>query len=295
MHHIHRIGIVGCGSSGSGIAKVAALSGYGVHVCEKSVETLERAFEEISTFFKRQSIKGTFSDAEVYETFSRLRGSLDLHDLQESDIIIEAIPENLEDKIRLIQELDQLCPPPVILVSHSSSFSITTIAATTQHPDRVAGLHFFHPIHVVKLVEVVKTPFLDPLVLEVICNFVRSLKKEPITVVDSPGFVVNRLVLPYLLNAIRIFEAGIATQEDIDKAMQLGCGYPIGPFALMDFLGLDHIYQLAENFYREYQDSQYAPPSLLKRLVEAGHFGKETGEGFYTYSSLINPNSPDGF
>lgn len=283
MHHIQHIGIVGCGVCGRGIARVAALSGYEVHVCERSLEILEQAFEESSIFFKRQSIGGTLSDTEVYEVFARIHGSLDLHDLEGSDIVIEAIHENLDDKIRLFQELDQLFPPSTILASHSSSFSIAKIASVTQHPERVAGLHFFYPIHLVKLVEVVKTPFLPPAVLEIIYDFVRSLKKQCITVADAPGFVVNRLLLPYLLNAVRIFEAGIATKEDIDKAMQLGCGYPIGPFALMDFLGLDHIYQLAENFYQAYQDLQYAPPLLLKQLVEEGHLGKETGKGFYNY------------
>ncbi len=283
MHHIQRIGIVGCGLCGRGIARIAALSGYEVHICEKSLEILERGFEKNSAFFKRQSIGGMFSDTEVYEAFSRIHGSLDLYDLAGSDIVIEAIHENLEDKIDVIRELDRFCPPRIILVSHSSSFSITTIASATQHPDRVVGLHFFHPMHLVKLVEVVQTPFLDSSALETIYYFVRSLRKEYITVRDSPGFVVNRLVLAYLLNAIRIFEAGIATKEDIDKAMQLGCGYPIGPFALMDFISLDHICQLAENFYQEYQDPQYAPPLLLKRLVEEGHLGKEAGKGFYNY------------
>ncbi|MBD3306187.1 3-hydroxybutyryl-CoA dehydrogenase [candidate division KSB3 bacterium] len=283
MPPLQRIGIVGCGLSGCGIARVAALSGYAVHICENSQENLAFAFEKSSTFFKRQAMGGILSDDEVQQTLARIHGSIDLEDLKVSDLVIETIPEDLERKIHIHQELDRLCPPQTILVSHSSSFSITAIASATQRPQQVAGLHFFHPIHMIDLVEVVKTSLMSPLTLDTLCDFVRSLNKEPILVADAPGFVVNRLLVAHVLHAIRLVEADIATKEDVDKAMEIGCGYPMGPFTLMDFLGLDRIYRIAQNLYREYQDPQYLPPASLEQLVAAGHLGKKTGQGFYTY------------
>jgi 3-hydroxybutyryl-CoA dehydrogenase len=283
MSSIRKVGIVGCGLNGCAIARVVALAGYEVRVCEISQATLDLAFEKSSTFFKRQSMIGMLSDIDVQETLSRIHGTVNIHDLVESDLVMEAIPENLTAKMQLMQELDQLCPPPTILISHTSSLSLAPIAAATQRPEKVGGLHFLHPIHMIRLVEVVKTLLLDPSILKIICEFVQSLKRDPITVMDAPGLVVNRLIIAHLLNAVRIFESGIATKEDIDKAIQVGCGHPMGPFVLLDYLGLDRVCRLANNLYQEYQEPQYLLPESLKDLVEAGHLGKQSGQGFYSY------------
>lgn len=285
MRHFHRIGIVGCGHIGCGIARVAAIAGYEVHICEKNPDTLKRSFDESLQFFKRQAIGGALNDQDVRPVSSRIHGTVNLEDLEGCELIIEAVPEDLENKIGILKLLDQLYPPPVILATHSIALSIEQIAAAARAHERILGLHFLPPVHVIKLVEVVNTPRLSKNVLETACDFIRSLKKEPIVVADFPGFIVTRLMLGYILNAIRIFETGVATKEDIDKAVELSSGHaPMGPFAFMDFLGLDHIHRLANAFYQEYHDPQYAPPRLLKQLVEAGHWGQKTGQGFYTYS-----------
>lgn len=283
MVHFQRIGIVGCGQIGCGIARLAAIAGYEVHICETTRETLDRSFTESLQFFKRQAIRGVLNDEDARAVASRIRGSLEVQDLVGCEMIIEAIPENLEKKIALFKTLDLLYPPPVILATHSIALSIAQIAVAAHYPERILGLHFLPPVHVMKLVEVVKTEKVLLSTLEMTCDFIRSLKKEPIIVADFPGFIVTRLMLGYLLNAIRIFETGVATKEDIDKAMELGSGHPMGPFALMDVLGLDNTYRLAIAFFQEYHDPQYAPPPLLKQLVDQGHWGQKTGQGFYTY------------
>ena len=283
MLHFQRIGIVGCGQIGCGIAQAAAIAGYEVHICETTQATLDHSFTESLQFFKRQAIRGILHDEDTRVVASRIRGSLEIQDLEGCGIIIEAIPEILEKKIALFNTLDQLYPPPVILATHSIALSIAQIAAAAQHPERILGLHFLPPVHIMKLVEVVKTDQVASSVLEFTCDFIRSLKKEPIIVADLPGFIVTRLMLAYWLNAIRIFETGVATKEDIDKAMELGSGQPRGPFALMDVLGLDNIYRLANAFFEKYHDPQYAPPPLLTQLVEQEHWGQKTGQGFYTY------------
>lgn len=293
MRHFHRVGIVGCGQIGCGIARVAAIAGYEVHVCEKNRDALERSFTESVEFFKRQAIGGVLNDQDVRPVFSRIHGTINLEELDGCDLIIEAVTENLERKIDILKTLDQLYPPPVILATHSIALSIAQIATDVHAPERVLGVHFFQPVSMMKLVEVVNTPRLSSTVLEKACDFIRSLKKEPIIVADSPGFIATRLMLGYMLNAIRIFEAGGASKEDIDKAVELSSGHaPMGPFAFMDFLGLDHIHRLANTFYEEYHDPQYAPPPLLKQLVDAGHWGRKTGQGFYSYSQEEEQQKP---
>ena len=284
MRYFHRIGIVGCGQIGCGIARTAAIAGYEVHICEKNQDTLDRSFAESMQFFKRQAISGVLNEQDVRPVASRIHGTIHPEDLDRCDIIIEAVPEDLEKKIDILKTLDRLYPPPVILATHSIAISIAQIATVVHAPERILGLHFLPPVHIMKLVEVVNTPWISLTVLDSICDFIRSLKKEPIVVADSPGFIVTRLMLGYVLNAIRIFETGVASKEDIDKAMELSSGYQKGPFAFMDFLGLDTVYRLANTFYEEYHDPQYIPPPLLKQLVEAGHWGQKTGQGFYSYS-----------
>ena len=283
MNAIRQIGIVGGGLSGSAIARLAALAGYQVHICEISQDTLNLAFEKSSTFLRRQALRGKISNHEVREVLARVHGTIDIHDLKDSELIIEAVPEDLATKTRVMKEADHVCSENTVFASHTSSLSVTEIATATQRPDKVVGLHFFHPIHVMKLVEIVQTSLVDRTILDSIHDFVKSLKKEPIIVGDSPGFIVNRLLIAYLFGAIRMFESGVATKENIDKAMEVGCGYPMGPFALIDFMGLDHVCTIAEHLYQECQDQQFSPPPLLKRLVEAGNLGKKSGKGFYKY------------
>lgn len=283
MNKIRQIGILGGGLSGRAIARLSALAGYQVQICEISQEALNLAFEKSSTFLRRQALRGKLSDYEVHEVISRVHGTIDMKDLKDSELIIEAVPEDLATKTRVMKEVDHVCPEHTVFASHTSSLSVTEIATVTQRPDKVVGLHFFHPIHIMKLVEIVQTSLVNRTVLNSICNFVKSLKKEPIIVGDSPGFIVNRLLIAYLLDAVRMFELGVATKEDIDKAMEVGCGYPMGPFALMDFMGLDHVCTIAECLYQASQDQQFSPPSLLKRLIEAGSLGKKSGRGFYEY------------
>ncbi len=281
---MRQIGIVGCGLSGSAIARIAALAGYQVHICDISQDALDRAFEKSSTFLRRQALRGKISDSEVREVLSRVHGTMDMNDLKDSELVIETVPEDLAAKTKVIKEVDQICSQKTVLASHTSSLSITKIAMAVRHPDKVVGLHFFHPIHKMKLVEIVQTSLVDYTVLNAIHEFVKSLKKDPIIVGDLPGFIVNRLLIAYLLNAVRMLESGSATKEDIDKAMKIGCGYPMGPFDLLDFMGLDHVCTIAENLYQECREQQYAPPALLKKLVEAGDLGKKSGKGFYEYS-----------
>ena len=283
MAEIRQVGMIGCGLSGCAIARVIALAGYDVRICELSQALLDVAFQKTATFFTRESMRGALSEQEIYQATSRIHGTLNQQDLLACDLIIDAIPENLEAKSQLLETLDAQCPPRVIFAIHTSSLSVTRMAAGIRRTDRVLGLHFIHPIHIVKLVEVITTPFLHPDVLLDIQTFVRSLKKTPMTVKDTPGFIVNRLMMPYLLNAVRMLEAGVASPEDIDSAMQIGCGHPIGPLALIDFIGIDHICRIAENLHQESQDPQYRLPQLLQTLREQGHLGKLSGQGFYTY------------
>ena len=280
---MRNIGVIGCGLSGCAIVRLAALAGYDVHVCEITQATLDLAFQESSTFFKRQSIRGSLSGEEVQDVFSRIHGTLDLHDLAKSEMVIDALPENFEAKAHVLQQLDRLCSAETIFATHTSSLSVKKIAKATQFPERVLGLHFLQPAHIVKLVEVVSTDLVSPLLLETLCEFVRSLNREPIVIADSPGFVTTRLILGHLLNAVRMLEEGVASQEDIDKAMQLGCGHPMGPFVLMDFIGIDRVCRMAKNLHQEYPEGQYRTPKLLLQMLAEGRLGRQSGEGFYTY------------
>lgn len=283
MNRMQSIGVIGCGLSGCAIARLAALAGYDVRICEITQTTLDLAFQKSSAFFKRQSMRGALNDNEVQEAFSRIHGTLELSDLANSDVIIDALPENIDAKIHVLQTLDRICAPDTLFVTHTSSLSVAKIARETQHPERVLGIHFLQPIHLVKLVEVVKTEFASPLLLESLCAFVESLNREPIVIFDSPGFVTTRLIIAYLLNAVRMLEEGLASKEDIDKAMQLGCGHPMGPFILIDFIGVDRVCRIAENLHHEFPEPQYTTPKLLQEMLKGGRLGRQSGQGFYTY------------
>lgn len=283
MHELKYIGIVGCGSYGCGIARIAALAGYQVHICESSQDTLDSAFAGSLRFFKRQAARGTISEYEIHEAACRIHGTVNVENLECCELVIEDVSENFTEKAEMLRTLDVVCPPNTILAPHTSSLSVTQLAAGIQRPHNVIGVHFFLPVHLVKLVEIIQTPLLDRHTSIRTQKFIRSLRKDPILVMDSAGFVVTRLLIAYFFHAIRIFEDGVATKRDIDKAMELGAGYPKGPFALMDTIGLDHINSIAQNLLEAHQDIQFTPPLLLQRLIENGHLGRKSGRGFYKY------------
>ncbi len=282
---IRTVGVVGCGLMGSGIAHTAAMSGYDVIVREVSEELVAKGRENVQHSIQRWSVrKGQITEAEGQQLLTRIRFTTQLQDLRDCHLIIEAITENMDLKKQLFRELDKICPPDTIFASNTSSLCITEMAVVTQRSARFLGLHFFNPVPIMKLVEVVRTELTHPDIVQQCTAFVESLGKTPIQAPDRPGFIVNRLLVPYLLDAIRCLEEGLATPEDIDQGMVLGCGHPMGPFTLLDFVGLDTTYYIALAMYEEFRDKRFAPPPLLKRMVLAGHLGRKTGRGFYDYS-----------
>jgi 3-hydroxybutyryl-CoA dehydrogenase len=286
---IQRVGVVGCGLMGSGIAQVSAQAGFQTVVREVSAELVEKGLKSIEKNLSRLVEKGTITDAAKSEIRGRITGVTALEGLKDCDLIIEAIIEQLLAKRELFITLDSLCPPHTIFASNTSSLTITEIAAATKRPQRFVGLHFFNPVPVMKLVEVVKTIATDPAVYEEMANFGAKLGKTPVRAQDSGGFIVNRLLVPYLLDAIRALEEGVGSVVDIDNSMKLGCGYPMGPFTLLDFVGLDTTYYISQILFDEFKEKRFASPPLLKRMVLAGWHGKKTGRGFYDYSDPANP------
>ena len=288
---IQKVGVVGCGLMGSGITQVCAQAGFPTVVREVSPELVEKGLKGIEKNLARQVEKGSLTEAAKNEIRGRLKGVTSIDDLKDCDLIIEAIIEQLPAKRELFAELDALCPPHTVFASNTSSLTITEIAAATKRPQRFVGLHFFNPVPIMKLVEVVKTIATDPAVYEEMIAFGAKLGKTPVRANDSGGFIVNRLLVPYLLDAIRAYEHGLGTMEDIDKGMKLGCGYPMGPFTLLDFVGLETTYYIANIMFEEFREKRFAPPPLLKRLVLAGHHGKKTGKGFYDWSDPAKPRA----
>ncbi|MFL6193161.1 MAG: 3-hydroxyacyl-CoA dehydrogenase family protein [Thermoanaerobaculia bacterium] len=283
MAKIKKVGVLGCGLMGSGIAEVAARSGYETVVREVSDELVEKGLEKIRGSFAKAVDKGKLDAAARDEAVARLSGTVDLAAMVDCDVVVEAIVENLEDKRKTFSALDEAVKEDAIFASNTSSLTITQMAMFTRRPDRFVGLHFFNPVPVMKLVEVVRTLLTSDAAYDRAFEFARSLGKEPIACRDNSGFVVNRLLVPYLLDAIRALEEGVGSVEDIDKGMQLGCGYPMGPFTLLDFVGLDTTYYIANIMFDEYREKRYAPPPLLKQMVTAGRLGKKSGRGFYDY------------
>ena len=286
---IQRVGVVGCGLMGSGIAQVSAQSGFMTVVREVSADLVEKGIKSIEKNLARLVEKGTITEAAKSEIRGRLKGTTSLEDLKDCDVIVEAIIEQLPAKRELFSLLDAICPASTIFASNTSSLTITEIAASTKRPQRFVGLHFFNPVPVMKLVEVVKTIATDPAVYEEMVEFGAKLGKTPVRANDSGGFIVNRLLVPYLLDAIRALEEGVGSVVDIDNSMKLGCGYPMGPFTLLDFVGLDTTLYISQIMFDEFKEKRFAAPPLLKRMVLAGWLGKKSGRGFYDYADAANP------
>ena len=284
MEPIRKVGVVGCGLMGSGIAEVSAASGYPTVVRELNDELVARGRAAIERSLARAVEKGKRTPEERDAALARLAFTTRLEDLRDCDLIVEAVVEDLATKTELFRTLDALCPPRTAFASNTSSLCITEMAARTNRPDRVLGLHFFNPVPVMKLVEVVRGVLTSDETFERGMAFARSLGKEPVVCRDTTGFLVNRLLVPYMLDAVRALESGLGTVTDIDKAMQLGCGHPMGPFTLLDFVGIDTTYRIAEIMFQEYREPRFAPPPLLKRMVLAGFHGRKSKRGFYDYS-----------
>ena len=286
---IQRVGVVGCGLMGSGIAQVCAQAGFPTVVREVSPELVEKGLRGIEKNLARLVEKGTITESGKNEIRGRLRGVTSLDELKDSDVIVEAIIEQLPAKRELFLALDSLCRPHTIFASNTSSLTIIEIAAATKRPERFVGLHFFNPVPVMKLVEVVRTIATDAGVYEEMVAFGAKLGKTPVRAQDSGGFIVNRLLVPYLLDAIRALEERVGSVVDIDNSMKLGCGYPMGPFTLLDFVGLDTTYYISQIMFDEYKEKRFAAPPLLKRMVLAGWYGRKSGRGFYDYTDAANP------
>jgi 3-hydroxybutyryl-CoA dehydrogenase len=284
MAEIKRVGVLGCGLMGSGIAQICAAAGYDTVVREVNDEVVQKGIGGIGRQLGKSVEKGKMTAEDRDALLGRLRGTTSLEDLKDCDIVIEAIVENLELKNEIWRTLDGLCPPHTIFASNTSSLTIADMAAATKRPERMVGLHFFNPVPVMKLVEVVKTIATDPQVFDTAFEFAKSLGKEPIVCKDNSGFVVNLLLVPYMMDAIRALEQGVASIEDIDKGMKLGTGYPMGPFVLSDFVGLDTLDKIGGIMFEEYKEKRYASPPLLRRMVSLGYFGRKSGKGFYDYS-----------
>ncbi|PYS23243.1 MAG: 3-hydroxybutyryl-CoA dehydrogenase [Acidobacteria bacterium] len=288
---IQKVGVLGCGLMGSGIAQVAAMAGYPTVVKEVSEEFLRKGMTGIDKSLAKFAEKQTITPEKRTETLERLKGTTKFEDLADCDIVIEAITENLQVKRETFAAIDKIVKPGAIFASNTSSLVITEMITATRRADRFIGMHFFNPVPLMKLVEVVATVMTAPAVMDEAMKFAVSLGKVPIRTTDRSGFIVNRLLVPYLLDAIRALEEGAGNVEDIDKGMKLGCGYPMGPFTLLDFVGLETTLYIANIMFEEFREKRFAPPPLLKRLVAAGHHGKKTGRGFYDYSDPANPKA----
>jgi len=283
---IRKVGVLGCGLMGAGIAQVAATAGFETVVKEVSDDLIAKGFGGIEKSLAKFAEKGTITSEQQTQIRGRLSGTTSFDKLADCDIIIEAIIENLEEKRSTYRQLDEICKPETIFASNTSSLSITEMMTATspERQQRFIGMHFFNPVPLMKLVEVVKTILTDEAVYEQAVEFGKKLGKVPVRAGDKTGFIVNRLLVPYMLDSIRALEEGVGSIVDIDNAMKLGCGYPMGPFTLGDFVGLDTTYYIAEIMFNEFREKRFAPPPLLKRMVLAGLYGRKSGRGFYDYT-----------
>ena len=292
---IKRVAVLGCGLMGSGIAQVAAMAGFDVTVLEVEQKFLDKGFAGIEKslvkFAERPPEKGGITAQQKDAIRARLKGTTNMQDLADCDIVIEAVIENVAEKKKMYAALDGIVKKDAIFASNTSSISITELMTATRRPERFIGLHFFNPVPLMKLVEVVRTIATAPDVFDTAYEFGKKLGKVPVRTSDKTGFIVNRLLVPYLLDAIRAYEEGVGSIEDIDNAMKLGCGYPMGPFTLLDFVGLETTYYITHVMYDEFKERRFASPPLLKRLVMAGWYGRKSGKGFYDYSDPNNPKA----
>jgi 3-hydroxybutyryl-CoA dehydrogenase len=283
-----KVGVLGCGLMGSGIAQVAATGGFNVTVLEVDQRYIEKGFAAIRRSLEKLATKGTLAES-ADAIFARLKGTTRKEDLADCDFVIEAVIENLEEKRKIFASIDPIVKPSAIFASNTSSISITEIMTATKRPAQFVGLHFFNPVPLMKLVEVARTIATSDEAFETACEFGKKVGKVPVRTSDKTGFIVNRLLVPYLMDAIRAFEEGVGSVADIDASMKLGCGYPMGPFTLLDFVGLDTTYYITHVMFDEFKEKRFSSPSLLKRMVMAGWYGKKNGRGFYDWS---NPESP---
>lgn len=280
---IKKVGVVGCGLMGSGIVQVCAQSGYQVVVSEVNDELLNKGLASIDSFLTRSIEKGKISQQDKDATLGRIKGTTNVNHFSDCDLVIEAVAEKIDLKKSVFTQLDKICPRQAILATNTSSLSIIEIATATSRPDKVLGLHFMNPVPIMRLLEIVQTIATSDETLETCKDFGRSLGKTIVVAKDTPGFIVNRLAIPFTLNAIRMLEAGVATREDIDTAVNLGLNHPMGPLTLGDFLGLDTLYYAACDMYEKFKEPQYAPPILLQKMIAVGWCGRKTGKGFYDY------------
>ncbi len=280
---IKQVGVVGCGLMGSGIAEVCARAGYRVVVGEVNDDLLQKGLDRIRKSLSRAVERGKVTQAEMDAALARLHGTVSLADMADCDLVIEAAVEKMEVKKAIFAELDGILPPHAVLASNTSSLCVTEMAAVTRRGDKVLGIHFFNPVPVMPLIEFVRTILTSDETMEIARRFGESLGKTMVTAKDTPGFIVNRLLIPYLLDAVRLYENGLASREDIDTAIKLGLHHPMGPLTLLDFIGLDTCLFIADAMYEEYKDPRFAAPPLLRRMVLAGHLGRKSGKGFYDY------------
>jgi len=281
---VKKAGVVGCGLMGSGIAQVSAQAGVETWIREVDAPTLEKGLGRIRKFLEDGVAKGKVAAAEKDRILGHIKGTTKLEDLASCDLVVEAVTESLPLKHEIFRTLDRVMAPAAVIASNTSSLSITEIAAAASRPERVLGLHFFNPVPLMKLVEIIRALGTGDAAFETARGFVEQIGKTAVVAKDTPGFVVNRLLVPYLLDAVRLLESGTATREDIDNGMKLGCGYPMGPLTLLDFVGLDTTYFIANIMFEEFRLPQYAAPPLLKRMVLAGYLGRKSGRGFYEYT-----------
>jgi 3-hydroxybutyryl-CoA dehydrogenase len=286
---IRKVGVVGCGLMGSGIAQVAATAGFPTVVREVSTELLDKGLASIERSLKKLAEKGTLSADQAAQSLGRLKPTLKLDDFADCDLVIEAVVENLDRKREVFADLDKIVKHEAVFASNTSSLSITEMMTATRRAPQFLGMHFFNPVPLMKLVELVKTVVTAPAVVQLGLDYARRVGKTPILTSDRAGFIVNRLLVPYLLDAVRALEEGFGTIEDIDLGMKLGCNHPMGPLTLLDFVGIETTYYIAEILFDEYREKRFAPPPLMKRMVLAGMYGRKTGKGFYDYS---DPKSP---